>query len=92
MYQIKNLSNTPLPQIVDCLLIAFADYFVKMPSDVEYWKNRWQGARIAYEASIGVFDGDKLVAFMMIGIDHHNRKLAAFNTGTGVIQFLLQEF
>ena len=83
--QIKNLATTPLPQIVECFNLAFANYFVKMPTDVAYYEGRWRSARVDYEASIGVFDKDKLVALMIIGIDYHNGKLTAFNTGTGVI-------
>ena len=83
--QIKTLSETPVPQIVECLVEAFANYAVKMPSSPQFWANRWKWARIDYSLSIGVFDGDKLVGFIMTGIDQHNGLLTAFNTGTGVL-------
>ena len=83
--QIKNLKNTSLEQIVECLLVAFDGYFVKMPSDLNYWRKRFQAARVDYSLSFGVFDEDKLVAFIMQGIDQHKGNKAAFNTGTGVV-------
>ncbi len=83
---IQNLKNIDLSQIVDSLVQAFEGYFVKMPDSVEYWDGRFKGARVNYELSFGVFDEGKLVAFIINGIDVHDGKLAAFNTGTGVIK------
>jgi len=85
MIEIRNLSNTKLSTIIDCLLIAFEGYFVQMPSDLNYWKSRFKGARVDFSLSYGVFQKDKLVAFIINGIDESNGLLTAFNTGTGVI-------
>ena len=84
--KIKNLSTTPLEDIVACTCDAFADYFVKMPSDVEYWRKRYKGARVDYKLSFGAFDQNKLVAFIINGIDEIDGIPVAFNTGTGVIE------
>ena len=83
--EIKNLANTSLATIVDCLLVAFEGYFVQMPSDVKYWESRYKGARVDYSLSFGAFHKDKLVAFIINGVDKSNGVLTAFNTGTGVI-------
>lgn len=83
--QIKNLKNTPISDIVECLVEAFEDYFVQMPSEVEFWEKRYERARVKYELCYGVFDKGQLVAFMINGIDRLNGHLTAFNTGTGVI-------
>ena len=83
--EIKNLSGTPLNVIIDCLLAAFADYFVKMPADLPYWENRFKGARVDLGLSYGLFDGGKLAGFIIHGIDRLNGRWTAFNTGTGVI-------
>ncbi len=82
---IKNLKHTELAEIVDCLVASFADYFVQMPADVAYWENRFAGARVNFELSYGAFDGDRLVGFIMQGIDSRAGELIAFNTGTGVL-------
>ena len=83
--QIKNLKNTPLSDIVKCLVEAFEGYFVQMPSEVEYWEKRYERARVNYELCYGVFDKGQLVAFIINGVGRLNGHLTAFNTGTGVI-------
>ncbi|NET30923.1 MAG: GNAT family N-acetyltransferase [Cyanothece sp. SIO1E1] len=83
--EIRSLNQTPLRAIVDCLLIAFEDYFVPMPSDVNYWADRFKGARVDLALSYGAFVGERLVGFIIHGIDQYKGQQTAFNTGTGVI-------
>ena len=83
--EIKPLHINQLPQIVDCLLLAFEGYFVKMPSSVEFWESKFKQARTNYSLSFGAFDECELVGFIMQGVDHHEGKLTTFNTGTGII-------
>ncbi len=83
--EIKNLAQTPLIDLIECLLEAFSDYFVKMPSDLVYWEDRLKGARVDYSLSYGMFNEDRLVGFIINGVDHHHGQLTAFNTGTGVL-------
>lgn len=82
---ITNLKGIPLEQIVTCLVTAFEGYFVQMPSDVDYWRKRYKGARVDWELSFGAFHEEKLVGFIINGVDNLNDVLTAFNTGTGVI-------
>lgn len=84
--EIKNLKDVRFELIVECMLEAFKDYFVKMPSDVEFWRKRYQAARVDYELCFGAFDKGKLAAIIINGIDVHQGKKTAFNTGTGVIE------
>lgn len=84
--QIKNLGNTNLEDIVDCMSQSFQNYFVKIPNDVNFWANRYNAARVDYNLSFGAFDNEKLVAFIIHGIDIHNARKTAFNTGTGVLE------
>ena len=84
--QIKNLADTDIAQIVACLSDSFSEYAVKMPDDPNFWAKRWKSARVDYALSFGVFDENKLVAFIVNGIDHHKGRRTAFNTGTGVIK------
>ena len=82
---VKNLSNLPFDELMDCFLAAFDNYYVKMPTDKNYYKNRWQAAKVDYSLSYGMFDESKLVGFILHAIDKRNGKLSAFNTGTGVL-------
>jgi ribosomal protein S18 acetylase RimI-like enzyme len=82
---VKNLSNTSFEDLLDCFLLAFDNYFVKMPTDPNYYKQRWKAAKVDFKLSYGMFDGEKLVGFIIHAIDNRFGKLTAFNTGTGVI-------
>lgn len=82
---IQNLRNIDLEDIIFAILMAFEEYFVTMPSDVVYWENRFKCARVNFEYSYGMFDGEQLIGFIINGIDERNNKQVAFNTGTGVI-------
>ena len=82
---LRPLTDTPLPDIVDCLLDAFRDYPLAMPRDVDYWRRRYRGARVDFACSFGAFDaGGTLVAFIIHGVDDDGGSRVAFNTGTGV--------
>ena len=83
--EIKNLANTDLETIVDCLNKSFAGYYVQMSSDVEYWKSRFHMARINMQLSYGGFSQGQLVAFILTGVDTYEELLTAYNGGTGVI-------
>ncbi|GAB5399553.1 MAG: hypothetical protein Aureis2KO_11380 [Aureisphaera sp.] len=82
---IRNLESVPFYQLIECFNKAFANYFVPMPSDAEFYKQRWKRAKVSYEDSFGMFDEDQLVGFMIHAIDERNGEKIAFNTGTGVL-------
>lgn len=83
--EIKTLENTSIEEIVDTLVESFKDYFVKIPHDYDYWKVRLRLARFNQNLSVGCFDGNKLVAFILNCIDDEMGVKTAYNTGTGVI-------
>lgn len=82
---VKNLSGVTFDELLDCFLAAFDNYFVKMPTDSSYYKKRWKAAKVDFNYSYGMFDGEKMVGFIIHAIDRRFGKLTAFNTGTGVI-------
>ena len=84
--EFKFLNDELLPEIFKCFQEAFADY----PLDMSYmtepvFLNQAIKNGVNLESSIGVFDGDKLVAFSIIGFDNWRDEQAAYNAGTGVI-------
>lgn len=83
--KITNLSEIPVEELIDCLHIAFANYYVKMPMDYESYKQRWKASKVDFSLSYGVFDQERLVGFIINAVDHRNGFHTAFNTGTGVI-------
>ena len=82
---VKHLGDTEFGEIMECFLLAFEGYFVKMPTDHNYYKQRWKAAKVDFELSYGMFNNDKLVGFIIHAIDDRKGDITAFNTGTGVI-------
>ncbi|SDB50027.1 Acetyltransferase (GNAT) family protein [Flavobacteriaceae bacterium MAR_2010_188] len=82
---VHNLSATTFDEIVDCFLESFENYFVQMPTDQEYYKQRWNAAKVDFELSYGMFENGELIGFIIHAIDKRNGILTAFNTGTGVL-------
>ena len=83
--RIMNLATTDFSVIIECFLKAFANYYVPMPTDHNYYKKRWAIAGVRYDLSYGVFENDKLIAFMLHAVDEREGVQIAFNTGTGVL-------
>jgi ribosomal protein S18 acetylase RimI-like enzyme len=82
---VRHLGHTDFNTIMACFLSAFENYFVKMPTDYNYYKQRWKAAKVNFELSYGMFDEDQLVGFIIHAVDERHGERIAFNTGTGVI-------
>ena len=82
---VRHLGNTDFEIIMDCFLSAFENYFVKMPKDHNFYKERWTAAGVRFDLSYGMFDNEILVGFILHAIDERQGELTAYNSGTGVI-------
>ncbi|MHA2306550.1 MAG: GNAT family N-acetyltransferase [Candidatus Hodarchaeales archaeon] len=82
---IKDLGSIELSIITESFNEAFADYIMQFTATEEYLRNRWMGAGVDYNLSFGAFINDKLVGFIIHGIDKYKGVNTAFNVGTGVI-------
>lgn len=83
--KIQNLKNTPFKEIVNCFIKAFENYYIEMPKDHEYYKNRWTNAKVDYSYSYGIFEQEKIIGFILNVIDYRKGYLTAYNTGTGIL-------
>lgn len=83
--KINDLSRTSPDQLLDCFLEAFENYFVKMPSDRDYYLERWRTSKVDFSYSYGMFDKGKLVGFIIHALDTRAKALTVYNAGTGVI-------
>jgi GNAT superfamily N-acetyltransferase len=79
------LEDVKIETIVECLSKSFANYYVEMPSDTEFWKERFKNGRVDHAFSWGAFNDNKLVGFVINGIDTDKGILTAYNSGTGVL-------
>lgn len=82
---VQPLTHVTKKQIVECLNLSFADYSIKMPSDLAFWEKRWDHSGIDFNVSFGAFDGDILVGFILHAIGTYDGSTACLNDGTGVI-------
>ncbi|MEO0725587.1 MAG: GNAT family N-acetyltransferase [Bacteroidota bacterium] len=83
--RIDNLENVTIADLAASFNTAFAGYFVPINFSVEGMEERIRRARIDLQQSVGVFEGEKLVAFMLTGVGEEGHKKLAYNAGTGVI-------
>jgi len=82
---VKKLENIAFETVIDCFLKSFKNYFVEIPSDINYYKQRWKSAKVDFNLSYGMFDDEKLIGFIINAVDERNGTKIAFNTGTGVL-------
>ena len=83
--KITSLTSTKLSEITKSFNAAFSDYIIQFTATEEYLQNRWEAAGVNYDLSFGAFIDEKLVGFIIHGIDNWNGLKTAFNVGTGVI-------
>ncbi len=82
---VRHLGDTDFSSIMECFLFAFENYFVKMPTDYNFYKQRWKASGVRFYLSYGMFDKDILVGFIINAVGERQGKLIAYNSGTGVI-------
>lgn len=86
MFSYDTLENISIETLHKTFLNAFSDYQVKM--DLPLFKFEYMLQRRGYVAksSIGAFNDETLVGFVLNGVRNWDGKLTAYDTGTGVIE------
>jgi ribosomal protein S18 acetylase RimI-like enzyme len=83
--KIQTLKSVPIPILAQVFNQAFADYVVPFALSEESLEAKLAAENIRLDCSVGVFTGGQLTGFILVGIDTINKKLTAYNAGTGVI-------
>lgn len=83
--QIRQLTKQDIPDLLNAINGAFADYIVPFQLNAEQLQFKMQSENIVPEWSIGVFEAEKLIAFIMHGVRTVNGKTVVYNAGTGVL-------
>jgi ribosomal protein S18 acetylase RimI-like enzyme len=66
---------------------AFSDYVQDASHVTEYsFTNRAIKNGVDLDISVGAFSDGKLIGFTLVGIDHFDGRLSAFDAGTGIIK------
>jgi ribosomal protein S18 acetylase RimI-like enzyme len=81
------LTETSFDGIYQTFVEAFSDYAI----DLSYMTreslfNRFIKNGIDFSCSVGAFDDNKLIGYMLVGLDNWNNEPAAFLIGTGIIR------
>jgi ribosomal protein S18 acetylase RimI-like enzyme len=80
-FQISTLENVKFAELTEVFNAAFADYFVKIRLDEKSLADKIQAENTVLSKSVGAFFEEKLVGFILLGIENE----IAYNGGTGVL-------
>lgn len=85
MYSYKTLENIELEVIYNTFIEAFSDYQVKF--DISFYNFQMMMKRrgLNLKFSMGAFENDKLVGFVLNGVRDWDGKTTIYDVGTGVI-------
>ncbi|QEE17157.1 GNAT family N-acetyltransferase [Promethearchaeum syntrophicum] len=86
MIHYKSLENTDEKIILETHNNAFSDYQVQMNWTLPQFQNINKQRGVRYDLSIGAFDDDKLVGFIINGAGDWNNKPTVYDCGTGIIK------
>ncbi len=85
-FQIKSLSGTPVDKIHEAFSDAFSEYEVKLDMPLEKLVEMMKTRDLNPDYSVGCFDGDLLVGFILTGYREINGQKVCYDGGTGVIK------
>lgn len=84
--QIKTLTVTPIEKIHEAFVDAFSDYEVKLDMPLEKLVEMMKIRDLNPDFSVGCFDGDLLVGFILTGHRETGGVKTCYDGGTGVIK------
>lgn len=83
--KIKTLQDCYPSQIVNVFNQSFADYLLPFNLSEADFNTKIFAENIVLYNSVGVYFGNEIVGFILIGIDDYEGRSIAYNAGTGVI-------
>lgn len=81
----KRLENVDSKDILNVFNESFADYFVPFKLTEEQLVSKMTSDKINFDLSVGVFENEQLIAFILHGFDTINHQKVVYNGGTGVL-------
>lgn len=83
--RIRQLKGSDIAELLQTVNAAFVDYIVPFQLDMEQLLQKIRTEDIRLEWSVGVFNEDKLVAFMLHAVRERDHEYVVYNGGTGVL-------
>ncbi len=81
---IATLQDISTDELLNCYNRSFSDYIVPTMLTTEQLVHSIRAKRVRMELSVGAFEHNKLIGFMLQGIDEANGVKVSYNAGTGV--------
>jgi ribosomal protein S18 acetylase RimI-like enzyme len=85
MITYRTLSDEDFPQLYQSSLEAFEDYYVPYQPTSDAFRRMLLINGVNLEASVGAFDGEKMVGFTINAVGVWNGKRTVYDSGTGTI-------
>lgn len=85
MITFQTLENTSIEEILNVFNESFSDYIVPLRLTAANLEEKIQNDRIQLELSVGAFEKEKLIGFILHGFDIIDNLKVVYNAGTGVI-------
>lgn len=86
MFSYSTLEGISIEELHKTFLNVFSDYQVNVEMPLSKFQEMLQQRGYVQKASIGVFQNEKLVGFVLNGIRDWNGKVTSYDVGTGVIE------
>jgi ribosomal protein S18 acetylase RimI-like enzyme len=83
--EIKSLENIETNELVAVFNQSFSDYIVPLEITKEQLENKIKSDNIKLEFSVGAFENNRLIGFILHGLNFVNGNKITYNAGTGVI-------
>jgi ribosomal protein S18 acetylase RimI-like enzyme len=80
-FTFSTLENIQTAEFIEVFNSAFAEYFIKIEINERNFANKIRLENICLEKSVGAFLDEKMVGFILVGIENEN----SYNGGTGVL-------
>ena len=84
--EIRTLGQLPLERIRMAFINAFSDYEVRISMPMEKFQGMIRTRDLDLSRSIGCFEGDLLVGFILVGCRHLMGREFWYDGGTGIMQ------
>lgn len=85
MRTLRTLENISIEELLEVFNLSFSDYIVPFCLTKEQLEDKIQSDSIKLEFSVGAFEDNQLIAFVLHGYDSIDNLKIIYNAGTGVI-------
>ena len=85
MMRLQILENIPYEKLLEVFNLSFSDYIVPLCLTQEQLEDKIKTDSIKLEFSVGAFEDNQLIAFILHGYDMIDNLKIVYNAGTGVI-------